>query len=111
MVEIKAIHKSYGNHPVLNGLSLNIEKGKITSFVGANGTGKSTLLSIIARFIKANSGEIFLEGERIDSIKDFDMAKKVAVLKQSNNTHIKLSIRELVSFGRFPHSKGRLTKD
>ena len=111
MVEINALHKSYGNHPVLNGLSLNIEKGKITSFVGANGTGKSTLLSIIARFIKANSGEIFLEGQRIDSIKDFDMAKKVAVLKQTNNTHIKLSIRELVSFGRFPHSKGRLTKE
>ena len=111
MVEINALHKSYGTHPVLNGLSLNIEKGKITSFVGANGTGKSTLLSIIARFIKANSGEIFLEGQRIDSIKDFDMAKKVAVLKQTNNTHIKLSIRELVSFGRFPHSKGRLTDE
>ena len=111
MLEIKAVHKSYGTHPVLNGLSLNIEKGKITSFVGANGTGKSTLLSIIARFIKANSGEIFLEGQLIDSIKNFDMAKKVAVLKQTNNVHIKLTIRELVSFGRFPHSKGRLTKE
>jgi len=111
MVAIKAVSKSYGTHPVLKDLSLNIEKGKITSFVGANGTGKSTLLSIIARFIKANSGEIFLEGQRIDSIKDFDMAKKVAVLKQTNNVHIKLTIRELVGFGRFPHSKGRLTKD
>jgi len=111
MVEIKGLSKSYGEHLVLNDLSLRIEKGKITSFVGANGTGKSTLLSIIARFLKANRGEILLEGQRIDAIKDFDMAKKVAVLKQMNNVHIKLTIRELVSFGRFPHSKGRLTKD
>jgi len=111
MVEIKGLSKSYGEHLVLDDLSLRIEKGKITSFVGANGTGKSTLLSIIARFLKANSGEILLEGQRIDAIKDFDMAKKVAVLKQMNNVHIKLTIRELVSFGRFPHSKGRLTKD
>jgi len=110
MVELKAISKYYGEHKVLEGLNLDIEKGKITSFIGSNGAGKSTLLSIIARLIRQNGGSVFLEGKQLDSIKDKDIARKVAVLKQSNFLNIKLTIRELVAFGRFPHSKGRLNK-
>lgn len=110
MVELKNISKNYGETQVLKGLTLNIEKGKITTFVGANGAGKSTLLNIIGRLMKSTTGQILIEGECISQIKDADMAKKIAFLKQSNFINVKLTIRELVSFGRFPHSKGRLNK-
>lgn len=109
MLAVKDVSKSYGDHEVLNKLSLNIEKGKITSFVGANGAGKSTLLSIMARLLRSTEGEVLLDGEPIKDIKDIEMAKRVAILKQSNNLSIRLTIRDLVSLGRFPHSRGRLT--
>lgn len=111
MVEVRGISKLYGDKVILEDLSLTIEKGKITSFIGANGAGKSTLLSIIARLISSSDGDIFLEGTNIKDIKDLEMAKKVSVLKQANNINLKLTIRELVSFGRFPYSKGRLKQE
>lgn len=111
MVEVKGISKLYGEKVILEDLSLTIEKGKITSFIGANGAGKSTLLSIIARLINSSDGDIFLEGTNIKHIKDLEMAKKVSVLKQANNINLRLTIRELVSFGRFPYSRGRLKQE
>lgn len=111
MLELRNISKRYGETEVLKDFTLNIEKGKITTFVGANGAGKSTVLSIIARLMKSNGGEVLLEGKSIENIKDFEMAKKISVLKQNNNMNIKLTVRELVSFGRFPHSKGKLKKE
>ena len=111
MIEIKNISKTYGTTEVLQDVSVTIEKGKITTFVGANGAGKSTLLNIVGRIIKQNSGEVLLEGQPISKIKDRDMAKKLAFLKQSNFVNVKITVRELVAFGRFPHSQGRLKKD
>jgi len=94
MLELRNISKRYGETEVLKDFTLNIEKGKITTFVGANGAGKSTVLSIIARLMKADTGQVLLEGNPINSIKDFEMAKKVSVLKQSNNLNVKLTVRE-----------------
>ena len=109
MIKLRNISKFYEKKEVVNNVSLSIEKGKITALVGENGAGKSTVLSMIARFMKASKGEIILEGQPISSIKDLEMAKKMAVLKQMNTTNVKLTIRELVELGRFPHSKGRLS--
>ncbi|MCL1924896.1 MAG: ATP-binding cassette domain-containing protein [Defluviitaleaceae bacterium] len=111
MLELRNISKRYGETEVLKDFTLNIEKGKITTFVGANGAGKSTVLSIIARLMKSNTGQVLLEGNPITNIKDFEMAKKISVLKQTNNLNVKLTVRELVNFGRFPYSKGRLKKE
>ncbi|MCL1990034.1 MAG: ATP-binding cassette domain-containing protein [Defluviitaleaceae bacterium] len=109
MIKLLNITKVYEKKEVVKDLSLEIEKGKITALVGENGAGKSTVLSMIARFMKVNNGEIMLDGQSIRSIKDLEMAKKMAVLKQMNVANVKLTIRELVELGRFPHSKGRLT--
>ena len=110
MIKLSNISKMYEKKAVVENLSLEIEKGKITALVGENGAGKSTVLSMIARFMKASGGEILLEGKPIRQVKDLEMAKKMAVLKQMNTTNVKLTIRELVELGRFPHSKGRLTQ-
>ncbi|MCL2521604.1 MAG: ATP-binding cassette domain-containing protein [Erysipelotrichales bacterium] len=109
MINIKNITKTYNKKLVLDDVSAEIKKGKITSLVGANGAGKSTLLGIIARFIKQDTGDIFLENNALDKYKNSEIAIKVAVLKQANNLNIRLTVRELVAFGRYPHNKGRLT--
>ncbi|QRG67587.1 ABC transporter ATP-binding protein [Brevibacillus choshinensis] len=111
MVEIRNVSKQYGSKNVVENVSLCIAKGKITSFIGPNGAGKSTLLSMISRLLTKDQGEILLEGKEIGQCKSSDLAKKISILKQSNHITVRLTIRELVSFGRFPYSQGNLTKE
>lgn len=111
MIEVRGITKKYGNKSVVDNVSLKIEEGKITSFIGPNGAGKSTLLSIISRLIKRDEGEVLIDGKEILEWDNKELAKKISILKQSNNVNIKLTIRELVSFGRFPYSQGDLKEE
>ncbi|RAK18687.1 iron complex transport system ATP-binding protein [Anoxybacillus vitaminiphilus] len=111
MVEVRGVSKRYGNKNVVENVSLKIEKGKITSFIGPNGAGKSTLLSIISRLIAKDAGEVFIDGQDITKYNSNELAKKISILKQSNFINLRLTVRELVSFGRFPYSQGRLTKE
>ncbi len=109
-IEVRNISKSYSGKKVVDGVSLTIPKGKITSFIGPNGAGKSTLLSIISRLLSADRGEVYLNNELLNSKKSNDIAKQLAILKQSNNINLRLTIEELVAFGRFPYCKGNLTE-
>ena len=109
-IEIRNITKSYGRKKVVDNLSVTITTGKITSFIGPNGAGKSTVLSIMSRLLNADSGEIYLNGELLNRKKSSDIAKQLAILKQTNNINLRLTIEDLVSFGRFPYSKGNLTQ-
>ncbi|WP_053360399.1 ABC transporter ATP-binding protein [Bacillus sp. FJAT-27251] len=111
MVDVKHVSKVYGNKNVISDVSVKIAKGKITSFIGPNGAGKSTLLSMISRLIAKDEGEIYIDGMDVTRCKSNELAKKISILKQSNNINIRLTVKELVSFGRFPYSQGRLTKE
>ncbi|GGK07334.1 iron ABC transporter ATP-binding protein [Lentibacillus kapialis] len=111
MVDLKRVLKSYNHKNVINDVSVSVEKGTITSFIGPNGAGKSTLISMISRLIAKDDGDISIDGKDITKQKNNDMAKKISILKQSNNVNLRLTIRELVSFGRFPYSQGRLNKE
>ena len=111
MIEIKNILKKYKDRNVVDNVSFNIEKGKITSFIGPNGAGKSTVLGIVTRLIAGDGGDVVIEGKKLSEYHTKDLAKKIAILKQSNNISLKLTIRELVGFGRFPHSEGNLNSE
>ena len=109
-IEIRNITKSYGSKKVVDNVSVTIPTGKITSFIGPNGAGKSTVLSIMSRLLNADSGEIYLNGELLNRKKSSDIAKQLAILKQTNNINLRLTTEDLVAFGRFPYSKGNLTQ-
>ncbi|EJW20121.1 ABC transporter ATP-binding protein [Paenibacillus alvei] len=111
MVEVRGVSKQYGGKNVVENVSVTIAKGKITSFIGPNGAGKSTLLSIISRLITKDSGEVHIDGKEVSEWNSKDLAKKISILKQSNHVNLRLTIRELVSFGRFPYSQGRLNDE
>lgn len=111
MIEIKNISKNYGEKKVVDNVSFNIEKGKITSFIGANGAGKSTILSMIARLLPMDSGNVIINGKDLKEWNTKELSKTLSILKQSNNINVKLTIRELVSFGRFPYCEGNLKKE
>lgn len=109
MIQVRGLSKLYGKKAVVNQVSIDIVPGMITSFIGPNGAGKSTLLSMVSRLMDADTGEVLLDNQDIKKIKSSDLSKKVSILKQSNFMNVRLSVRELVGFGRFPYSKGRLT--
>lgn len=111
MVDLKNVFKSYGKKPIIEDVSLKIEKGTITSFIGPNGAGKSTLISMISRLITRDDGDITIDGHDVLKTKNNELAKKISILKQSNTINLKLTVRELVSFGRFPYSQGKLNKE
>jgi len=111
MVGIKNLFKSYNQKKVIDDVSVEIEKGTITSFIGPNGAGKSTLISMVSRLIEKDDGKITIDGQDIMESKNNELAKKISILKQSNEIRMKLTVRELVSFGRFPYSQGRLKDD
>ena len=111
MIEVKDIVKSHGTVPVLKGISLKIPKGKITSFIGANGAGKSTLLGIISRLQSYDGGKVYIDDIELSDWNQKELAKKISILKQSNTINMRLTVRELVSFGRFPYSQGKLNDE
>lgn len=111
MLEVKNISKSYGKNNVLSDINCIIEKNKFTAFIGSNGAGKSTLINIIARTLKADSGEVIIDEKKQSEWKTEELAKKISILSQFNNINIKITVRELVSFGRYPYSKGKLTNE
>jgi len=111
MIQVKEISKFFGKKPVIQNVSVDVAPGKITSFIGPNGAGKSTLLSMVSRLLNADTGEVLLDKSDVRRWKSDDFAKRVSILKQSNYMNVRLTIRELVSFGRFPYSKGNLKQE
>lgn len=109
MIQVLNLTKMYGKKRVVEDVSVNIQRGQITSFIGPNGAGKSTLLSMVSRLLDADTGEVLVDKANVRGMKSGEFSKKVSILKQSNYMNVRLTVRELVSFGRFPYSKGRLT--
>ncbi len=108
-MQIDQVTKKYGAKEVIHEVDYQVSPHKLTAFIGPNGAGKSTLLSIMSRLIDKDQGGIYLEGQEIKTWNQQGLAQKLSILKQANGTQLKLTVRELVAFGRFPHSKGKLT--
>ena len=111
MLSVRNLTKRFGTKKVVDGVTMKIQKRKITSFIGPNGAGKSTVLSMISRLILADEGIIHIDEKELSSCKNNELAKKISILKQSNHVNVRLTVRELVSFGRFPYSQGKLTDE
>lgn len=105
-IRTENLNISYGNLDIVKDLNLDIPKGKITTIIGSNGCGKSTILKTIARIIQAKSGDIFVNNINIKEQSPKDLAKVMAVLPQSPQAPSGLTVEELIAYGRFPHQKG-----
>ena len=105
-IETKNINIAYGNVNIVEDLNLEIPKGKITTIIGANGCGKSTILKTIARILKAKSGDIYINSKNINEQSSKEIARNMAVLPQSPQAPGGLTVEELIAYGRFPHQSG-----
>lgn len=104
-MEVRDLHFSYEKNKVLKGVSLKIEEGKVTTIMGANGCGKSTLFFLMTKNLYARKGSIFLKGKNIQNLNLKEFAKKVAIVQQYNSASPDITVENLVAFGRTPHKK------
>ena len=110
-MHIQSLTKQYGDKTVVDGVSFSIPRGKVISLIGPNGAGKSTVMGMISRLIAHDSGLVEFEGKEMRKWKSRELSKRLAILTQQNNIQMKLTVRELVCFGRFPYSGNRLTPE
>lgn len=108
---VKELTKQYDGKTVVDGVSFQIPKGSVISMIGPNGAGKSTVLNILSRLIARDTGLVAFDGKDISKWKDRDLAKRLAILTQQNHIQMKLTVRELVTFGRFPYSGNHITSE
>lgn len=109
MISLAEVSKTYGSDVSIGPVTLDIPTSGITALVGPNGAGKSTLLTMIGRLLGLDSGHITVGGLDASSTKSADLAKVVSILRQENHFITRLTVRQLVGFGRFPYTGGRLT--
>lgn len=97
---------SYDHRTIVEDLNIQIPDGQITALVGANGSGKSTILKAMARIMQPTGGQVLLDGKSIHKQSTREVAKQMAILPQNPTAPEGLTVTELVSFGRFPYQKG-----
>ena len=111
MIRIENVSFKHRATPILHDVSLTIPKGGVVALIGPNGAGKSTLLSLVARLQTLQTGAISVDGLPVDTTPGRDLARVLAILRQDTAVASRLSVRELVGFGRFPHGRGRMTAE
>ena len=107
MIQIQNISHQINGHPILNNITLDIPQNGITALIGANGAGKSTLLSLMARLQPAQSGSIAYNGRDLAATPTAEAAKILSILTQENSIHSRISVRDLLMFGRYPYHQGQ----
>jgi iron complex transport system ATP-binding protein len=111
LIEIANVSKAYGDAIVVRDLSLRLPRRGVTSIIGPNGAGKSTLLSMISRLLPLTTGTVSVDGLDVTKTPSDILARRLSILRQDNRVSSRLTVRDLVEFGRYPYSKGRLTAE
>ncbi|NLL73559.1 MAG: ATP-binding cassette domain-containing protein [Clostridiales bacterium] len=114
MIKIDNARKTYyceNSKVEIGPLNITIPKAGLTSLIGPNGAGKSTTLLMIGRLLNMDEGQIKVANLDVSQSKSEDLAKVLTILRQENHFITRLTVRQLAGFGRFPYSKGRLTKE
>ena len=101
MIDVKNLHKSFGNHEVLKGVNEHIEKGEKVVVIGPSGSGKSTFLRCLNLLEEPTGGEIIFEGQNITA-KDTDInlvRRRMGMVFQQFNLFPHLTVREKYQVG------------
>ena len=111
MIHTDSLVKRHGAVVAVDDVTLDIRPG-LTAIIGPNGAGKSTLLSAIGRLVGVDHGSISIDGLDVHTTNTRELARRLAILRQDNHLAIRLSVDDLVAYGRFPHGgSGRSPED
>lgn len=110
MITLENVTKRYSHEVEIGPVTLELASGGIIALVGPNGAGKSTLLTMMGRLMAPDAGTIEVGGVNVQKSASKEVAKHVSILRQENHFVTRLTVRQLVSFGRYPYSGGRLAQ-
>jgi len=102
MMDVKDLSFSYRERPVLQEINLSIKKGEIIGILGPNGCGKTTLLKLLNRNLRPDSGKVLMNDTDLEEISKREIARHIAVVPQSNEIRFAFSVRDIVMMGRMP---------
>jgi len=108
ILSVHNLHFSYSKQDILRDISFKVTAGEFIGIIGPNGTGKSTLIRLIAGLLKPESGKIHLSGKDIGFLNRTEISKQLAYVPQSIELQFPFKVREVVRMGRFPHHSGLL---
>lgn len=108
MIEARSASKAFGDTVVVDRVSLQIPAGGVTAIIGPNGAGKSSLLSLLSRLAPLSAGTVTVDGLDVTRTPGRVLARRLSILRQDNSVGLRLTVRDLVAFGRFPHTRGPL---
>jgi len=111
MIEVQNLSHHIHGAPILSEISVTVPKGGVVALVGPNGAGKSTLLSLMARLIPQQQGRITVDELIVAESDDKELARRLAILPQTVHAASRLTVRDLVGFGRYPYHRGRPTSE
>jgi iron complex transport system ATP-binding protein len=89
--------------PVLDHVSLEIERGTIVGLLGPNGSGKTTLLKVLAGVLTPQSGGVEIDGKAISGFTRRELARRIGMVPQETHTTFDFSVIDMVLMGRYPH--------
>lgn len=110
MIRLENLVKRYSREVAIGPVSIDLPDSGIIGLVGPNGAGKSTVLSMMGRLLTPDEGSVEIGGLNVHTTASREVSKTVSILRQENHFVTRLTIRQLVSFGRYPYSGGRLTQ-
>lgn len=111
LLKVKDIKVHYGKVEALGGVSLEAEEGSITSLIGANGAGKSTVLRAISGLIRPTSGEIWFRGERIDRFPAKEVVKRgITYVPEGRKLFASMTVLENLKIGAYLRKRGESIK-
>ncbi|GIQ67732.1 ATP-binding cassette domain-containing protein [Xylanibacillus composti] len=109
MIRLQRLSGGYDkDRPIVQDISLQVEKGTFFALLGPNGSGKSTLFKLMTGVLKASAGDIELNGAPLQSYSSVERARLIAVLAQEEQVAFDFTVEEIVMLGRYPHQKGLL---
>ena len=102
MIQVDQLSKRYSGHTAIDSVSFEVGRGEIVGFLGPNGAGKTTALSLLSGAIKADHGEVEINGEALLHLRPIELARQRAVVAQSSPLSSPFHVHEVVEMGRTP---------
>jgi len=109
-ITVEGLRFSYNGKPVLQEISLSIQKGEILAIIGPNGSGKTTLLKNISGVLTPDEGAVYLDMKRVTDLSTRDIARHLTAVEQEREVGFDFTVREIVAMGRIPY-QGRFARE